>query len=1488
MAPKSSIVSQYFSDILVNTPYYITDYGMVITNNSYASAADNCPGEGEYDALSNFVDAQTITYPSMLHVFAAGNDGGNVCSPYSGGFATIKSGFQCAKNILSVGAINSSDYLVAGFSSRGPVNDGRLKPEIVAGGVNVMSTEIDNFYGSGSGTSLSSPAVAGTMALLYERYRQLHGGVNPAAALIKAVTCNSADDLGNPGPDYTYGFGMLNARNAVEALEDNRYFTGTVSNGGSATFSVTGVPAGTKQIKVLLYWPDAPAAANASTALVNNLDLTVTAPDVPHRPLILNPNFVNVNNNAVEGVDALNNIEQVVINDPPAGDFTITVNGTVVPSGTQSYVVTYQVLPPSVTVEYPFGKETWVPGETENIRWSAYDKDVVNTFTIEYSTNNGSTWSLISNNVPATSRSYAWTVPATPTSTALIRVTRNTSGYSDVSDDNFTVIGQPVVTLGNPCRTFLDVNWTAITGATSYEVLLLKGDSLERIATTTGTTYTISGLPPTPTYNYVAVQAVIGGTPGRHSIGVRQTADNGPCASPTYDNDLTADKITAPVSGRQFTSSQMGSANIAVRLINSGQVATAGPFNISYSVNGAPAVTEAVAASVPAGGTYTYTFTASYDFSPTGAYDIKAWINYPGDPSAANDTTTIVIKHLQNNPLTLSPSFTEGFESAAAQSYVLNPVVPLTGLAGLDRADFSTNNSNGRVRTFVNTGIARSGNRAITLDQNNYLGITSTNNLITTFNLSSYTPTDHIWLDFYFRNHGIDFTLPGNQVWIRGNDMAAWIPVYTLPVTYDDIGYYKASPHVNVTDILAAAVPAQTISSSFQVRFGEQGYTPVASVINDTTYDDGFTFDDVKITNAQNDVGVTALAAPATTAICNLSNTEPITVSVKNYTNVTVNNVAVSYNVNGTIVTENIPTINGGQTVNYTFVQTANLSAYQVHDVSVWINYPTDTYSNNDSLMHTRFRTTPVITSYPYLEGFETNNGYWYSGGINSSWEWGTPNKSIINKAANGTKAWVTSVAAGYKDNELSYLYSPCFNLTGLTQPVLSFSHIFKTEDDCPCDYHWMEYTLDDITWTKLGASGNGVNWYDDASQQAWQQNGTKWRVSSYDLPMIGAPKVRFRMVMSADPFVHFDGVGIDDVTLFDKAAIYSGANISNGITQNVSGSNWVNFDMGGNRVVAINPNGQNLGNTTVKVFINTGAVRTSNNQYYLDRNIVVQPTNAPSANVGVRFYFLESEAVRLMNATGCGTCTTIGDAYEAGVTQYSNAPAEEDSVLANNSTGNYFFHVPQLNVHVIPYDNGYYAEYQVGNFSEFWINGGGPGRDQSLPLRLLSFTVTKENSRALLKWSTTTEINTDKFIIEKSNDGIHYTVIGTVTAARNTINNYQFTDNALSKGVNFYRLKMKDADGHFQYSPVRTVLYGGSDVAVQVYPNPVTKGVLYINSAVNCSRIELSDASGKVIRAINVQGLQNQLPVTGITAGVYFVTVITDAGKKIEKVIVE
>jgi hypothetical protein len=99
----------------------------------------------------------------------------------------------------------------------------------------------------------------------------------------------------------------------------------------------------------------------------------------------------------------------------------------------------------------------------------------------------------------------------------------------------------------------------------------------------------------------------------------------------------------------------------------------------------------------------------------------------------------------------------------------------------------------------------------------------------------------------------------------------------------------------------------------------------------------------------------------------------------------------------------------------------------------------------------------------------------------------------------------------------------------------------------------------------------------------------------------------------------------------------------------------------------------------------------------------------------------------------------------------------------------------------------------------------------------------------------------------------------------------------------------MMDLDGHFTWSPIRTVNNAGGGPEVSIYPNPISRnGNLYISTSVNCERIQLADVSGRVIIQADVHGLRNTLSVGVLARGVYFITVVTEAGKVVQKVLVE
>jgi hypothetical protein len=1483
MAPAATMIGQLYSDVLTHTPVYMHDYHMVLTNNSYYAGAPGCPGSGAYNFLASYVDSQLYATPSILHVFASGNDGAYTCGTYPLSYGTIKSGFQCAKNVLTVGAIDNSTNLVATASSRGPVNDGRIKPEILTGGRAIISTIVNNQYASISGTSMSSPTATGVLALLVERYRQLHPGTDPDGALLKALISNSADDIGNTGPDYFCGFGMMNARRAVEAMEGNRYWQGTITHADSQTYTIPAVPAGA-QLKVMLYWPDKPANTAAAKALVNDLDLTVLEPGAssPHQPLILNPSSVAAL--AQEGRDSLNNIEQVMFTSPSAGAYTIGVKGKLIPSGSQPYVITYEIISPSVSLEYPAGGEKWSPGQSEIIRWSSFGTGN-NSFTLEYSLNGGTSWNNIVSNLPAGTVNYTWALPADSASEhARVRITTSGPAYTSASQD-FTLLGQAaLLTLTNPCPGYAALSWNKIKHAQDYEVWLYTGsDTLKSMGTTIDTSFLVPGLRPSQQY-YVAVQArFASGTPARRSVAAPIIPSGGTCTGTLFDNDYALDSLLSPVTGRANTLSQPGTVPIQWRARNYGATVATVTDTLYYQVNGGTVVAQQISQSIPSLGSATVASSVPVNFGTPGTYTIKAWIKHPGDGQPANDTVTAVVKHLSNPPLTLSPAFTEGFESAAAQTFNANT----RGFNGLDRADYTTSDANGRVRTRVDSGFARTGNRCITLDEQYLSGTASQNNLLTTYNLSNYTSTDNIWLNFFVKNHGVNFNAANNKVWIRGNDQAAWVPVYTLPTNITMIGMYQPSPVFNIREKLADS--GQVISSSFQVRFGQEGYTSANAVYPTGAGDDGYSFDDLSLTKTAYDIALVQISQPTMQGQCNLGASEPITFKIRNYTPGAISNVSVGIKINNTVINEIIPSLPAGDHT-YSFSATADLSAFQRYQITAWVNTTGDDFHSNDTIKDVVFHTTPYVTNFPYLEGFESNNGYWYAEGINSSWAWGAPSKDVINRAANGNNAWVTNLTGPYNSNEYSFLYSPCFNLSAMSAPMISFSHIVQMEQACLCDISYVEYSYNDTTWTKLGVAGGGTNWYDNASVQAWQIGYSKWHTASYDIPT-AAPKIRFRFVLLSDPASNFAGMGIDDVHIYDKMAIYADSSLRNGITQNISGTNWIDFNANGKRVLSIHPNGQNLGATTLKTYLYPGAVRYVGSQYYLNRNMVIRSANAPTGPVKLRFYFLETEVKDLMNATGCANCTTIEDAFKSGITQYSGIQTEEDDTFSNNySGGTYHFWQPGTQVTTVPYNNGYYAEFSVNSFSEFWLNGGGPNENMPLPLTLRAFTAVRVEDKGQLNWATENEINTSHFNVEKSINGRDFYTLGTVKSAipPGAVNYYSFTDNQLVQGTNYYRLKMVDQNGLFSYSQVKTLRYDKEGNDVIIYPNPVSEGKVFIRTSVVCNKIELRDITGRLISTQNTSGWLNTFALTGVSKGVYTLDVFTDTGKYTEKLIVE
>lgn len=327
--------------------------GMLISNHSYGvpitSNGTTLPSWfiGSYSSDAAVWDEIAYNAPYFLAVMSAGNDGqnNNNPEPLLFGYDKLVSN-KTAKNNLVVascedvttatdGSVNTANILISSFSSQGPTDDLRVKPDITGNGSGLISTSngSNSATATSSGTSMSSPNVAGTLVLLQQHYKNLTNSFMRAATL-KGLACHTADDAGEVGPDPNFGWGLLNAKKAAETITNNglnswiseenlrtgRPFTMNVNSNGNAPLIAS------------ICWTDLPGNVNNGTlpanditpALINDLDIRITRNTTTYFPWKLNsdPSLPAIRT----GDNAVDNVEQVKIDAPAAGQYTITVS----------------------------------------------------------------------------------------------------------------------------------------------------------------------------------------------------------------------------------------------------------------------------------------------------------------------------------------------------------------------------------------------------------------------------------------------------------------------------------------------------------------------------------------------------------------------------------------------------------------------------------------------------------------------------------------------------------------------------------------------------------------------------------------------------------------------------------------------------------------------------------------------------------------------------------------------------------------------------------------------------------------------------------------------------------------------------------------------------------------------------------------------------------------------------------------------------------
>ncbi len=359
MAPAAKLVSFAFNTvsegITANLNARLNEQADLAQNSWTAVVeedADNCSFFSSYTSFER--DMDRIVYEQKFPiVFSVGNNREQYdCAMFArAGFYTLPPPTN-AKNLITVGAVDRENAISV-FSSFGPSRDGRVKPDLVALGVDVLSTSTRNTTRTLSGTSMSAPAISGLAALLIDRYRSKHGKA-PSPELLRAFLLNTANDLGNPGPDYSYGYGVPDGVKAVKAIDEDTWNAESLraSETKEFEFEVGAVPS----LRVMLAWTDPPAVAGRTQQLMNDLDLSLVGPDGQTLlPFVLDPFMAEAD--AVAGVNTRDNVEQVAVDQPQPGKWKIVVKSKDLAVSPQDYAITWTTesnpRPPCTTTVFP-------------------------------------------------------------------------------------------------------------------------------------------------------------------------------------------------------------------------------------------------------------------------------------------------------------------------------------------------------------------------------------------------------------------------------------------------------------------------------------------------------------------------------------------------------------------------------------------------------------------------------------------------------------------------------------------------------------------------------------------------------------------------------------------------------------------------------------------------------------------------------------------------------------------------------------------------------------------------------------------------------------------------------------------------------------------------------------------------------------------------------------------------------------------------------
>ncbi|MBL7873296.1 MAG: S8 family serine peptidase [Cyclobacteriaceae bacterium] len=500
VAYQSSFTSSDFNNLFPDNSSIFNDNNIRVQNHSYGIGIENY-----YGIEASAYDKQIYENPTLLHVFSSGNSGKS--KPSSGIYqnlewANLTGNFKQSKNVLVVNAVDTS-LLVNPLNSRGPAFDGRLKPELTA-------------FGFG-GTSDAAAVVSGISLLIRQQYllkyqKQLE------ASMVKAILIASAEDLGQEGIDYLYGYGNVNAYKALTLVESKQLMSITLLENDQISIPIT-IPGSVSEVKIVTTWSDPAAIPNSSKVLVNDIDSWLTDGVMTINPWVLSgyPTQDSLRSKPKRKQDHLNNTEYITLNNPAPGIYQLVLKSGALQHAEQKVSIAWWWDEDQVfSWDFPVLGDFVEGGEKNLLVWEAKAGQQGD---LNLQMNDG-IWQPIHSGIDLNKYFY-WIAPDTLANARL----KMTIGSLEFVSDKFIINPTIKIKSAFNCSDSVGLTWNSIKNATAYQLYTMGSQYLQKIQITNDTLIVL----PRSTSNFFSVAPIFSETPGIKSETINATQQGANC-----------------------------------------------------------------------------------------------------------------------------------------------------------------------------------------------------------------------------------------------------------------------------------------------------------------------------------------------------------------------------------------------------------------------------------------------------------------------------------------------------------------------------------------------------------------------------------------------------------------------------------------------------------------------------------------------------------------------------------------------------------------------------------------------------------------------------------------------------------------------------------------------------------------------------------------------------------------------------------------------